>query len=1260
MERSLTSVFEKHLGFPGAGRARVTAEAFVDRVVDKLHRFDEASDDLVRWVEHFFETEHLAEDRRVEFAAFAEGREHPVLEVSLGEQEFVVVDSDRDDEIVVVSGAGSMVVQRSAELVSRLRAAELPASQQHRPGDAFRPSGERVYLVNGQGTVTALDAKAVMAAIRAAPARAEPVARVTDAATRLPFFSPASTSSVARAGSVVSTGRSMSGPAIVSSTSSPTPRSYAVREVKAMARRDLAGTSAGAVRVLERSGEVRTLSGGAARVWQSLTSRATEEGRRPGGAVAGVTAVSVGQQTFAVKAGGVTALVQRPARAEQAPVTTDRASSRADRVMPAWLRELLSGAVRGHYWVDPSAGPVNRPAVSSADWVAVAMEQARAARDRARVELSGEIDPPTPVRFAQRPADVLSSSAMIDASVVIVAADPGSSSVVVSQPRPAAQYRLSEQGESAPLPIGRTAALPATTLRALYTALERTAAYEGRQLRGATVSVEEPLLPGGTGPVAVSQLELDTVPRQAPTLPASRTSIAATPGLTPEVRNVGRQTPHGLFALPFEHDGTLRIGRELEVVMARAFEGAAMAPIAVPATLDTLVRISGTPERVRIEVPDLRRARPRVEARAGVMGAGAVDLSALGELEWSTLAARASAPRTGVASRTPVGRARSTDDRHGTAPEREPLAWDESVAPQMDFAAPRSAHPGVLAGAGATALGAMAPAAGYFGAGDAFGWSSTSDVGGWPSAGTTPPLYVEPALATAALPLAEINFRRTPLEVGTETSEPVFAQSSGPGDDDQGTLNFDIPLPLHAQMSGKTLPVFARTRAAGPIGQAHAASAFPAPTSTPASPASASPMPAGTSASGSSPSGPVAKSMPALRRTPRDVSSAGARQVLVERPAIESGAESGGSFTGGSPASSRVPSANSPAGRSGSGSASAARAATPSTRAGNVGSVSVGAPVHASGTDASGAATAIPASGSSAAPASTPAGHSRFDGFLADSVPTGPTGARVRPAALGARAFTAESHSLSTLTMGHPSFEAVHVLQQSGAPVRPRRRGPTPLRFRYPTSARWWGEGTRTAGKAGYAGRLAASGAVVAAPAQANVGSGRVESEVVSPSRVSRTPTVGGRGAVAGSSMAAAFARGDGAGEATFVEGPSFAGDRPPVSDRETAYVVLNSDGHAQVMNARAASQVTRAKAHGAPVDMAVVAAVPPAAPTLEQMAVPGHDRPHAKAKKDQPKAGAAARTDATSLQGTVDSLAQRIYHRLRRRLEADRERFGG
>lgn len=1259
MERSLTSVFEKHLGFPGAGRARVTAEAFVDRVVDKLHRFDEASDDLVRWVEHFFETEHLAEDRRVEFAAFAEGREHPVLEVSLGEQEFVVVDSDRDDEIVVVSGAGSMVVQRSAELVSRLRAAELPASQQHRPGDAFRPSGERVYLVNGQGSVTALDAKAVMAAIRAAPTRAEPVARVTDAATRLPFFSPASTASDvgARAVPVVTTGRSTTG----ASMSSPTPRSYAAREVKAMARRDLAGTGAGAVRVLERSGEVRTLSGGAARIWQSLTSRVTEDGRRPDVAVAGVTAVSVGQQTFAVKAGGVTALVQRPARTEHASVTTDRAASRADRVMPAWLRELLSGAVRGHYWVDPSAGPANRPAASSAGWVAVAMEQARTVRDRVRVELSGEIDPPTPVRPAQRPAGVLSSSTAIDASVVLVAADPGTSSVVASEPRPIA-YRLSEKGESTPLPIGRTGALPATTLRALYTALERTAAYEGRQLRGATISVEEPLQPGGTGPVAVSQLEFDTVPRQAPTLPASRTSIVATPGLTPEVRNVGRQTPHGLFALPFEHDGALRIGRELEVVMARAFEGAAMAPIAVPATLDTLVRVSGTPERVRIEVPDLRRARPRVEARAGVMGASAVDLSALGELEWSTFAARSSAPRTGVSSRPPMSRAMSTDDSHRRAPEREPLAWDDSVSPEMDLAAPRATHQALFAGAGATALGAMAPASGFFGVGDALGWPSTSDGGAWPSAGATPPLYVEPALATAALPLAEINFRRTPLEVGAETSEPVFAQSPGSGDDAQGTLSFDIPLPLHAQMSGKTLPVFARTRAAGPIGQAHAASSFPTPPAT----AAASSMPAGSSTTATSPSGSAARSMPALGRTPRAPSSAGATQVLVERPATAENSASGVPFAGGSPASSSSPSASRPAGRGAPGHATSARTATPAHRAANIGSSHDGSSSVSSAVGpavATGAAPSVESSGTPAASASvsraTPAGLTGFDGFTADSVPAGQVGGRRRPPALGARAFAAEPDVIGT--MAHPSFEAVHVLQQSGAAVRPRRRGPTPLRFRYPTSARWWGEGTRTAGKAGYAGRLAASGAVVAAPAQANVGTGRVESEVASPARVSRTPMVGGRRAVAGSSLAASgFARGDGAGEASLVEGPSFAGDRPPVSDRETAYVVLNSDGHAQVMNARAASQVTRAKAHGAPVDMAVVAAVPPSAPTLEQMAVPGHDRPHAKAKKDQPKTGAAARTDATSLQGTVDSLAQRIYHRLRRRLEADRERFGG
>lgn len=1259
MERSLTSVFEKHLGFPGAGRTRVTAEAFVDRVVDRLQHFDEASEDLARWVDQFFETEHLAEDRQVAFAAFAEGREHPVLEISLGEQEFVVVDSDRDDEIVVVSGAGSMVVQRTAELMTRLRAAELPAPQQHRLTDAFKPSGERVYLVNGQGAVTALDAKAVMAALRSAPMRAEPVARVTPAATHLPAFTPAATSSTTVAGSVTP------------------PRPFAAREVQAMARRDLTGTSAGSVRVVERGGYVRPVSPGAARVWQSLTAHATtQDGESRAG---GVTAVSLGQQTFAVKAGGVTALVQRPTRPEPAPVSTpaDRVRPRAERVMPAWLRELLAGALHGRYWVEPAVARSNTLDARSSSWIALALQQADAARVRAKAELSGELDPePSPVR-AVRPAPAPASTvegAMIDASVVVVAVPtaPPSPSAALSMAAPASTpearpttYRLSEKGVSEPLPIGHRGSLPATTLRALFTALERSAAYEGQQLRTAVVTAQpKPAERSSMAPehvVAVSQVELETAPHVMPSLPSMRTSIAAAHGVSPGVRQrAGASTPD-LFALPFDEVGTLRIGRELDAVMARAFERVSSTPVTVPATLETLVRISGTPERVRIEVPDLRRARPRVEARPGTMGAGAVDLSALGELQWSTYAAQTPARRTSLVSRRLSERLAGSDE-HRTPGEPEPSDRTRFAPSPMDLAAPPTTP--WPTGAGATAFGAMAPASVLFGAS---GWPVEPEAGFGDSAQA--PLYVEPALATAPLPLAGINFRRTPLEVdGADDDEPAFAHGATSNDEDPGTLNFDIPLPLHAQMSGRrTLPVFARSRAAGPIGQAHAASHFPAPAPGAASSSAATSMPAQAGASAPTPSSqaapagaasataPAAKAMPPLRRPSRDASAASAPQVLVERPVTS---DDVGSSRGSTPASRAVSSAV-PNARPSKSNVSVSSVARPPVTSTDVAVPHVAAepPDRASGEAAfvsdarTSSATARSSAGGDQVAAPRAAG---FDGATADTVLTGPA-ARRAPAAIGARAFGGESSSSGILTLAHPAAETVHVLQQSGAAVRPRRRGPTPLRFRYPTSARWWAEPSNKAGKASYGGRLAAPGAVVASSMQTGVEPARrTPGPATSPARATRVADAGARRA----SMATAS--GLTAADATYVEGPSTAGAHPPVGERETAYVVLNPDGHAQVMNARAASQVTRARAQGAPLDMAVVAAVPPSAPTLEQMAVPGHDRPHAKAKKDQPKAAASARTDAMSLQGTVDSLAQRIYHRLRRRLEADRERFGG
>jgi hypothetical protein len=109
------------------------------------------------------------------------------------------------------------------------------------------------------------------------------------------------------------------------------------------------------------------------------------------------------------------------------------------------------------------------------------------------------------------------------------------------------------------------------------------------------------------------------------------------------------------------------------------------------------------------------------------------------------------------------------------------------------------------------------------------------------------------------------------------------------------------------------------------------------------------------------------------------------------------------------------------------------------------------------------------------------------------------------------------------------------------------------------------------------------------------------------------------------------------------------------------AYVAVSANGEARVMGARGAARLTRQKQAGGSVDMTVVAGIAPKAPSVEELALAGHERPHAKGKKEGPaQGGAAGKTDALSLQGTVDSLAQRIYHRLKRRLASDRERFGG
>jgi hypothetical protein len=109
----------------------------------------------------------------------------------------------------------------------------------------------------------------------------------------------------------------------------------------------------------------------------------------------------------------------------------------------------------------------------------------------------------------------------------------------------------------------------------------------------------------------------------------------------------------------------------------------------------------------------------------------------------------------------------------------------------------------------------------------------------------------------------------------------------------------------------------------------------------------------------------------------------------------------------------------------------------------------------------------------------------------------------------------------------------------------------------------------------------------------------------------------------------------------------------------ETIYVAMNGSGGAGAVRG---SDVQRARAQA--LEMSIVAAIPPAPPPLEASGSGGGaDAPHARhrghGKHDEHKEGADA-VSHSKIEGSVDAVAQRIYHRIRRRIQSDRERFGG
>ena len=111
----------------------------------------------------------------------------------------------------------------------------------------------------------------------------------------------------------------------------------------------------------------------------------------------------------------------------------------------------------------------------------------------------------------------------------------------------------------------------------------------------------------------------------------------------------------------------------------------------------------------------------------------------------------------------------------------------------------------------------------------------------------------------------------------------------------------------------------------------------------------------------------------------------------------------------------------------------------------------------------------------------------------------------------------------------------------------------------------------------------------------------------------------------------------------------------------ETIYVAMDELGRA---GPATGDQIRRGNALARSVEMRVVAAIPPSPPPLHAMgSTVARDHPQVLARHRHAPGTDAKGEEAANqsrIEGSVDAIAQRIYHRIRRRIASDRERFGG
>ena len=352
--------------------------------------------------------------------------------------------------------------------------------------------------------------------------------------------------------------------------------------------------------------------------------------------------------------------------------------------------------------------------------------------------------------------------------------------------------------------------------------------------------------------------------------------------------------------------------------------------------------------------------------------------------------------------------------------------------------------------------------------------------------------------------------------------------------------------------------------------------------------------------------------------------------------------------------------------------------------------IRIGAPVQ--GIDLSGLVSNAPASGATepAAPTPRPSAPQRVAAKVARGVasralpePTPGAGPAISPAASvepdtarpsgapftgsvvtglppgtwsGHRPTATADHQPWTYSWRHrdePQAVGGVVLSGLSRPAYPQL--PIALRFRYVGAPLWWSTGARHAPFEPDGETATASGAMVLGLRAANSAASIWRSILVA--SAGHEDVTGGmdsgldRSAEAMSSVVR---------QLDAPAAPVVVASREP-SGSAPAYIAMSSSGRAGPISGTAA-----ARARAQAVEMSIVAAIPPAPPPLESMssATRGAGAPHARGKGTGDHAVQGQDTDDvvshSKIEGSVDAIAQRIYHRIRRRIQSDRERFGG